>query len=118
MNDEVQKRDKTLLIRLTKTEYEKIKQNADYEQLQTAVYIRQKALNQTIKRKHEIPKIDKNLLLALARIGNNINQIAKQLNSNQSIEATNCLLQLAKISEQLDNLEKQYTAKESVKDDS
>lgn len=82
MKQEKEKRDIKLTIRLSQSEYEKIQEKCDG---QMAVWLRDLALdNQQEKPKRIVQVADPDLLRHLARIGNNMNQIARSLNSDAS----------------------------------
>lgn len=82
MEQEKEKRNIKLTIRLSQSEYDKIQEKCDG---QMAVWIRDLALdNQHEKPKRIVQVADPDLLRHLARIGNNMNQIARSLNSDAS----------------------------------
>lgn len=74
------KRSVKLTVRLTPIEYEKVKKNCGDNMM--AVWLRELAINQQVKESIQTTTTaDPDLLRHLARIGNNLNQIARQLNS-------------------------------------
>lgn len=78
MEHEKEKRNIKLTIRLSQSEYDKIQEKCDG---QMAVWIRDLALdNQPEKTKRIVQVADPDLLRHLARIGNNLNQIARAVN--------------------------------------
>lgn len=84
MEQQKEKRDIKLTIRLSQSEYEKIQKKCDGKM---AVWIRDLALdNQQEKTKRIVQVSDPDLLRHLSRIGNNLNQIARSLNMDASAE--------------------------------
>lgn len=74
----MEKRIKEIKIRLTESEYQALKERKTKTRL--AEWLRELALNQQPKKQY-IP-IDPALLYELNRIGNNLNQITRHLNSH------------------------------------
>lgn len=78
MEQEKEKRSIKLTIRLSQSEYEKIQEKCEG---QMAVWLRDLALDQhQEKPKKIVQAADPDLLRHLARIGNNLNQIARAVN--------------------------------------
>ena len=75
---QLEKRTKEIKLRLTEAEYEALMQKKDGA---LASWVRQVALGEEIRAKVKPPNIDPNLLRQLAAIGNNLNQIARNINS-------------------------------------
>ncbi|HUH58409.1 MAG TPA: hypothetical protein VL020_07900 [Pseudomonadales bacterium] len=74
------KRTKQLIVRVTEEELEKI--DALRGPVQRAVYMRQKSLGEaTIT---DIPAINTKTYQELAKVGGNLNQLMKQINSSDS----------------------------------
>jgi len=99
MNDK-ENRTKSIKIRLTPTELDKIEQLAEENNAKNlSDFIRQVVLTGKFK----VPKVSQNfenLLYEINKIGNNINQIAKQCNINKEVDIQ-VLQELAKIEEEL-----------------
>ena len=86
-------RKRYIQIRVTDDELEQIKQRSG--NVSTSTFLRQTALDQPITQpptpsREIIHKCDPDLIREVNRIGNNINQIAKQL--NQGTELSNAVL--------------------------
>lgn len=72
-----EKRKKEIKIRVTESEYEALLSRKDGA---LAVWMRQVCLGEQIRTAVKPPEIDPKFLYQLAAIGNNVNQIAKNLN--------------------------------------
>ena len=83
-------------IRFTEDEYAKIQQELDKANISFSVFARSALLHKKIK----LP-IERELLTELSRIGNNLNQIAKAVNSQ---ERRAILTELVEIERQLKDL--------------
>lgn len=82
MTDE--KRTKSIKIRVNESEFSELnnqKEKAGFSML--ADYMRSVSLNLEVSAKQEYPKVDPVLQRQLSGIGNNINQIARQINSSE-----------------------------------
>ena len=82
MNSE--KRTKSIKIRVTEDELSALnalKSQAGFSML--AEYMRSVSLGLDVQRKKEYPKVDPALLRQISGIGNNINQIARQINASK-----------------------------------
>jgi hypothetical protein len=78
-----EKRSKSIKIRVTENEFSELndqKERSGFSML--AEYMRSVSLGLDISAKKEYPKIDPSLQRQLSGIGNNINQIARQVNSS------------------------------------
>lgn len=107
MEQEREKRNIKLTVRLSQSEYEKIQKKCDG---QMAVWLRDLALDQHDRRQLKYPPVDPDLLRHLSRIGNNINQIAKAVNTDQQrIELIGIMSQLERIADELRQLRHHYT---------
>lgn len=76
-------RNREIKIRLTDDEY------ADFQlrkptNLRLAEWVRMVCLEQEIKQSKKMVTADPDLLIAIARVGNNLNQIAKIANTNKN----------------------------------
>lgn len=91
---------------MSESEKAKITENANG--LKVAVWLRELALENKLKSKKAAPKSDPELIRELARIGNNINQIARLANENKKsgsdFNALVVLQQLQEIEGQLESL--------------
>lgn len=100
-------RTKSIKIRLTETELELLKQRQ--EGLELATWVRQTCLAEKDKKKKIIKTADPELLWQLAKIGGNLNQIAKQANTlDEPLEKIKVFGLLAVIQKQLDELLERY----------
>lgn len=102
----MKKRTKRVEIQFTKTEYEQLLQKKTKARL--AEWIRNTCLgSEPSKKAKPVPKIDPALLVALSKIGSNLNQIAKHLNMDRTLSAQEkikTLLELASIEQSLGEL--------------
>ena len=102
-------RDKTYKVRLSTEELEVLK-NDNVQNI--ARFLRESGLNSINKKKQKnlYSKLDREFLLELSRIGNNINQIAKAVNidiaKGEPLEAIKLLHLLIAINENLEELKK------------
>ncbi|MDP5132009.1 MAG: MobC family plasmid mobilization relaxosome protein [Paraglaciecola sp.] len=74
-------RDKSIKIRVSEDEFDRLKANCTGNQL--AVWMREMCLGKQSRKRNPPPTVDPDLLRQLAAIGNNVNQLAKQVNSGQ-----------------------------------
>lgn len=96
------KRDRTIKIRVTENELDELRTKMTGTEL--ASWMRDSCLG-VRKKRNTPPPADPSLLRALASIGNNVNQIARQCNSNLSpSDAVSVLVELRLISENLKDL--------------
>lgn len=95
------KRTESVKIRMFPEEKEELKKLA--EPFPLAEWMRTVCLGQPVKRRRkELPKIDPKLLRQLSGIGNNVNQIARQLNSlSQGFDKVYFMTQLLAVEEEL-----------------
>ena len=68
-------------IRLTMEEQFFVEKQAVFYGISVVEYLRRRALNKQLP-KHTISPINRELLISLGRIGNNINQLTKKANQN------------------------------------
>lgn len=102
-----EKRQRYIKLSLDNNEYNHIKKNAEIANKAMAVYARDtllKDIKKVSNARRPPPPIHKDLLYQLAHIGNNINQIARALNSDE----TKALLELAQIIDSLQIFEQIY----------
>jgi predicted DNA-binding protein len=96
-------KNKTISLRLTPNEYDQVKKIANELGYSVSEYIRKRILG---KREKITPKQDlKIIAYELNRIGNNLNQIAKYVNTNKAIDRV-VAGNLIKIKEELSNVNK------------
>lgn len=98
------KRTKEIKIRLTEQEHQAL---LDRKKGELAVWIRNTCLEQEIPQSKQVKTADPELLRQLAKIGGNLNQIAKHANTDAlggKIDRLRLLGELAVIREQLDEL--------------
>ena len=84
-------RERTFKVRLSETEYQYLDANNPYGSI--AKLLRQSALEKTTKRFNKVVespynKTERALILELSRIGNNVNQIAKAVNTDIASTST------------------------------
>ena len=102
-------RDKTYKVRLSTEELEVLK-NDNVQNI--ARFLRESGLNSINKKKQKnlYSKLDREFLLELSRIGNNVNQIAKAINidiaQREPLSAVKLLHLLISINENLQDLKK------------
>lgn len=68
-------------IRLTAEEQVFVENQANSYGISVVAYVRKRALNKQMP-KHSLSPINRELLIELSRIGNNVNQLAKKSNQN------------------------------------
>lgn len=77
------KRERIIKIRVTENEYLELKQKSTKPRL--AEWMRESCLGiASSKRKQKVPSVDPALLRQLSAMGNNLNQIARQINVTKS----------------------------------
>lgn len=86
-------------VRLSDSEKEKLELNASLSDLKVSAYIRHIILNT----KPPTHKFDKTMAVQVAKIGNNLNQIAKHANTHKTIDGI-VLKQILDINKKLDGL--------------
>lgn len=91
-----------IIIRLTKQQKDIISQRAKKVNLSVSKYLRESAVNVTIKQQN---KDLIGIIIGMNRIGNNLNQIARKVNANFYIEDSAILLnELKEIDSTLKNI--------------
>jgi len=99
-------RNKEIKVRLTQEEYSLLLERKTKARL--AEWVRETCLgSEPSKKAKSVPKVDPALLVALSKIGGNINQIARHLNNDRSMELEKKiehLTELASIEQSLDEL--------------
>lgn len=100
------KRTKKIEFRVTEEEYNQLVSRKTKARL--AEWVRETCLgSEPSKKAKSVPKVDPALLVALSKIGGNINQIARHLNNDRSMELEKKiehLTELASIEQSLDEL--------------
>lgn len=97
-----EKRNKSVLIRFTNTEHEKLKMLSSGQTI--SAFIRGACLNQ--KPPKPVKKVDPNLLFELNKIGVNMNQVARQINTtNRAFTLSEKVLMLEQLEQMSQNLE-------------
>lgn len=94
-------------IRFTKDELEQILNLASNQQMKFSEYIIYSALNKTTASKKN--PLYKELIIGLARVGNNLNQIAKICNTERQINksiASNLILIIAELQTKINEITK------------
>ena len=86
-------------VRLSDSEKEKLELNASLAGLKVSAYIRHIMSNA----RPPIHKFDQSLVVQVAKIGNNINQIAKHVNIDKVIDCV-VLKQIIDVNKKLDDL--------------
>lgn len=106
-------RDRVLKIRVSDDELSKLKERSPENSRGLSPWIRDLALGQSVK-KDRFPPVDQKLISTLARVGNNLNQIAHQANAAAksgrfNVEAAGLLRAVEEIQAQLDVIEREHT---------
>ena len=86
-------------VRLSDSEKEKLELNASLAGLKISAYIRHVISNT----KPPIHRFDKTMVIQVAKIGNNLNQIAKHANTHKTIDGI-VLKQMLDVNKKLDDL--------------
>jgi len=96
-----EKKTKLFTMKVAPTEIAKWKKISESHDLKLAEMIRLLLENERPSKRKSIPKSDPETVRQLARIGNNLNQIARQVNSGNQLDV---LEQLARIENQLNEI--------------
>ena len=103
MNQEKLNREKTIKIRVTENELSELHKRSRKPRL--AEWMREHCLGVKPSRTAQIPPVDPALLRQLAGIGNNLNQIARSVNSKYSpIESVEVIARLTDIKRALNEI--------------
>ena len=101
------KRNKEIKVRLTEAEHHALLERMEGGEL--ATWIRNTCLDEKPNKRRNYKVADPQLLAALGRIGGNLNQIARQVNTVESdIEKIRAFAELAIIREQLQGILADY----------
>jgi hypothetical protein len=104
---EIVKRQKEIKVRLTEAEHQALLERMTGGEL--ATWIRNTCLDEKPNKKRNYKVADPQLLAGLGRIGGNLNQIARQVNTVESdIEKIRAFAELAMIREQLQKVLADY----------
>jgi len=102
----MKKRTKRVEVQFTEAEYEQLLQRKTKARL--AEWVRETCLGGELSKKAKpVSKINPALLVALSKIGGNLNQIARHLNMDRTLSAqekVKALLELASIEQSLEEL--------------
>lgn len=89
------KKEKRIEIRIDEFEFQAVKEIADLSGVNVSSCLRQMALAGEVKNRKVIPSIHADLIREAAKIGNNLNQIARWCNTHKSsADAIQVLAQL------------------------
>ena len=80
--NQIAKREKVIKIRVTEEEYTALKKSSTKPRL--AEWMRESCLGISPKKQRKTPTINPELLRQLSSIGNNLNQIARQINASKA----------------------------------
>ena len=104
---EIVKRQKEIKVRLTEAEHQALLERMTGGEL--ATWVRNTCLEEKPNKKRNYKVADPQLLSALGRIGGNLNQFARQINTVESdIEKIRAFAELASIREQLQRILTDY----------
>lgn len=109
----MEKREKIIKIRASKSEYSELLKRSTKPRL--AEWMREKCLGEKIPRSRKVPEIDPDLLRQLAGIGNNLNQIARAINSQdwKPVDRIQVISALSSIQRELAELKKENSGDDS-----
>ena len=85
LNHEV-RRDISIQFRVNKAEFEYLKELVEASGLERGHYIRKEILNSKPVIKRKMPEVNQKTYIQLSSLGNNLNQVAKKLNSNHDFD--------------------------------
>lgn len=92
--------DKQISFRVATDEYAKIKEMADRAGISIPSLVKKSTLNQKVKEQVIDRETGRQIIAALGKIGSNINQIAKKVNSG---EDTDTILEIMKVSDEIND---------------
>jgi len=81
-----ERRDKSIQFRVNKEEFEYLKELVDSSGLERGHYIRREILKSVPVVKRKMSEINQKTYMQLSALGNNLNQVAKKLNSNKDFD--------------------------------
>jgi hypothetical protein len=102
------KREKIIKIRATEAELQALKERCDGAEL--APWMRETCLGERTLKRANVPKVDPALLRQLSGMGNNLNQIARVVNTHRhdTVNVIQVLAQLSVLERQLGQLMAEY----------
>lgn len=105
----MEKRERVIKIRCTDAEYDTLVERST--KLRLAEWIRETCLDVPAKRTAPLPTVSPELQRQLTGIGNNLNQIARAVNSSQwnSIDKSRVITELVSIERHLAEIKKAYS---------
>lgn len=109
----MEKREKIIKIRATESEYSDLVERSTKPRL--AEWMREFCLGAKSPRARNIPQIDPDLLRQLAGIGNNLNQIARAINSQEwkPVDRIQVISALSAIQRELTELKRENSGDDS-----
>ncbi|EFX6283555.1 TPA: plasmid mobilization relaxosome protein MobC [Enterobacter hormaechei subsp. xiangfangensis] len=81
-----ERRDISIQFRVNKEEFEFLKSLVEASGLERGHYIRKEILNSEPVIKRKMPEVNQKTYIQLSSLGNNLNQVAKKLNSNNDFD--------------------------------
>ncbi|TLV18373.1 plasmid mobilization relaxosome protein MobC [Klebsiella indica] len=81
-----ERRDISIQFRVNKAEFEYLKSLVEASGLERGHYIRKEILNSKPVIKRKMPELNQKTYIQLSSLGNNLNQVAKKLNSNNDFD--------------------------------
>lgn len=81
-----ERRDISIQFRVNKAEFEYLKSLVEASGLERGHYIRKEILNSKPVIKRKMPEVNQKTYIQLSSLGNNLNQVAKKLNSNHDFD--------------------------------
>lgn len=108
MSDSTERRTRSIKIRMTDAEHAALVERCGQHAL--AAWLRDLGLGQHVQRRHRVPEADPALLRGLAAIGNNLNQVARRVNSGQwsAADRLTVLAELRAIHDELHELRRDH----------
>ncbi|WP_373947359.1 plasmid mobilization relaxosome protein MobC [Paracoccus marcusii] len=91
-------------IRTTPEEKRRWQEIAENKGVSLSELVRSALGGQRLRKRREPPKVDPDLLRELARMGNNLNQLARAANRRQTVPAAALLVRLIEIDRELSAL--------------
>ena len=95
-------------IRTTPEEKQQWQAIAENKGVSLSELVRSALRGQRLRKRREPPRVDPNLLRELARMGNNLNQLARAANQRRPVPAAALLVRLIEIDRELSALRAAY----------
>jgi hypothetical protein len=95
-------------IRTTPEEKQQWQAIAESKGVSLSELVRSALRGQRLRKRREPPRVDPNLLRELARMGNNLNQLARAANQRRPVPAAALLVRLIEIDRELSALRAAY----------